>query len=209
MRIRMTMAEQKTDQLLALARSGDSRAQQELLSRHNDRLKRLISTFLDPRLAARLDPSDVLQEALMCAAVRLPKFLEEQPIGFYPWLRQIVREQIVVVHRRHVQADRRTIRKERSYRMGFSDESAMQLANQLVGRDTSPTQRANLEELKTKVRNALEKSNEVDRELLLMRFVEQLKIREISEAMSISESAVKARLARALQRLNQIVKKHE
>ncbi len=150
----MTMTEPNTDQLLKLARSGDAHARQELLTRHRDRLRRLICTFLDPRLAARLDPSDVLQEALMCASIQLPKYLEEQPISFYPWLRQIVREQLIVVHRRHVLADRRSIRKERPYCMGSSDESAMQLADCLVGRDTSPTQRASLGEIKTKVRQA-------------------------------------------------------
>jgi RNA polymerase sigma-70 factor (ECF subfamily) len=203
------MSEQNTDQLLTLARSGDSQAQQQLLNRHRERLKRLISTFLDPRLAARLDPSDVLQEALMCAALRLPKYLDEQPIGFYPWLRQIVREQLIVVHRRHVHADRRTIHREHPFRGGISDESAMFLADRLVSQDTSPTQRANLNELRASVRQALTDSSEANRELLLMRFVEQLKIQEISEVMSISESAVKQRLARALQKLNQIVKRHE
>ena len=123
------MTEPNSDQLLALAREGDKSAQQELLMLHRDRLKRMVSTYLDPQLAARLDPSDVLQEALTCAAVRLPQYLKEQPLGFYPWLRQIVREQLIVVHRKHVQAERRSVRKERSYFAGVSDASAMQLAH--------------------------------------------------------------------------------
>ncbi len=199
------MREPNTDQLLTLAREGDNSAQQELLIRHRDRLKRMISAFLDPQLAARLDPSDVLQDALTCAAVRLPGYLDDEPLPFYPWLRQIVREQLITAHRKHVQADRRSVRKEHSPFSGVSDASAMHIANQLVSQESSPSRRASNNEMKQKVRVGLEQLNESDRELLLMRFVEQLKIWEISEIILVSETAVKSRLSRALQKLNQQV----
>lgn len=96
------MTDCDTDQLLDHARAGDTSAQAELLSRYRDRLRRMIAAFVDPQLAARLDPSDILQDALTTAAIKLPNYLEEQPIGFYPWLRQIVREQLIMAHRKHV-----------------------------------------------------------------------------------------------------------
>jgi RNA polymerase sigma-70 factor (ECF subfamily) len=129
-----------TDQLIERARAGESQAQQALLRRHRKRLRRMIGVFLDPRISARVDPSDVLQEALTCAATRLPEYLEHRPIAFYPWLRQIVRNELINVHRLHVTAQRRAIGREQDFGSEVSDASAMQLANRLVGRETTPSQ---------------------------------------------------------------------
>ena len=43
---------------------------------------------------------------------------------------------------------------------------------------------------------------ESDRELLLMRYVEQLKIPEIAAVQGISEASAKSRVRRALEKLN-------
>ena len=135
------MLELDTEQLLTLAQSGDSVAQQQLLIRHRERLRRMIQVYLDPRVAARVDPSDVLQEALTSAAVNLPDYFEHRPIPFYPWLRQFVRDELIRIHRRHVQASCRSIRLENRFLGEVSDASAMQLADRLVGREsvTQPT----------------------------------------------------------------------
>jgi RNA polymerase sigma-70 factor (ECF subfamily) len=52
--------------LLTLAGEGDDSAKQNLLNCHRDRPTRMVSLFLDARLSARIDPSDVVQEALAC-----------------------------------------------------------------------------------------------------------------------------------------------
>ena len=57
--------------------------------RYRDRLRRLVAVRLDPRLAARADASDVVQEALADAARKLDGYLRDRPIPFYPWLRQL------------------------------------------------------------------------------------------------------------------------
>ena len=42
---------------------------------------------MDRRLTARLDPSDVVQEALADGVRDLPDYLTTRPMAFYPWLR--------------------------------------------------------------------------------------------------------------------------
>ncbi len=199
------MPETDTDQLLTFAQSGDSVALEKLLTRYRDRLRRMINVFLDPRVSARIDPSDVLQEVLVCAATRLPSYLEKRPIAFYPWLRQIVREQLIQVHRQHVQAERRSVRRERRLGAEISDASAMQLAERLVSSGTSPSQKMDAEEMKSKLKAALAELPETDRELLLMRCVEKLSIGEITAVLGISETAAKSRLRRGLQKLNRLL----
>lgn len=47
---------------------GDQLAERELFERHRSKLRRMVSIRMDPRLVARFDPSDVVQEALLTAS---------------------------------------------------------------------------------------------------------------------------------------------
>ena len=201
------MAAQKpdTDQLLRRAGSGDTSAVGELLDRHRDRLRRMVGVRIDPRLAARVDPSDVVQEALAEASQKLPSYLEHRPLPFYPWLRQIAWERLVHLHQRHIGAQKRTVNRECRADIALSDESVMQLANRLVASGTSPSRRAVREELRQRVRAALDRMAPHDREILVMWHLEQLSTGEIAALLQMTEAGVKSRHRRALQRLLRIL----
>src|SRR6516165_5011523 len=98
----MKYADADTDELLERAGSGDTTAREQLLIRHRARLRRMVAVRLDRRLAARVDPSDVVQETLAEAARNLADYLRERPIPFYPWLRRLAWERLVKLHRRHI-----------------------------------------------------------------------------------------------------------
>src|SRR5205823_9047828 len=108
------------------ARRGDESAGHELLARHRDRLRRMVALRLDRRLAARLDPSDVVQEALADAARKLPAYLRDRPLPFYPWLRRLAWERLVKLHQRHVGAGRRSVTREEPPEL--PEGSALELA---------------------------------------------------------------------------------
>src|SRR5688500_54627 len=101
-----------TETLLSHAQDGQAEAVQQLFARHRRRLKRMVALRMDPRLAARIDPSDVVQEALIDATRKLAGYLKKRPIAFYPWLRQIACERLIDLHRKHVRAARRSVRRE-------------------------------------------------------------------------------------------------
>jgi RNA polymerase sigma-70 factor (ECF subfamily) len=63
-------------------------------------------------LAARLDPSDIVQEVLAEADRRLDDYLRQQPLPFYAWLRQLAWDRLADAHRRHVLARRRSVTRE-------------------------------------------------------------------------------------------------
>ena len=68
------MMDPDTDELLREASSGDHAAMEQLLARHRDRLRRMVRLRIDARVAARIDPSDVVQEAIsdacpLCSSV--------------------------------------------------------------------------------------------------------------------------------------------
>src|SRR5262249_25444906 len=100
----MTDFDSATDRLLESAARGDALAPQELFMRHRQRLRNMIRRSMDRRLAARIDPSDVVQETLVEAVQKLSEYLRRRPLPFYPWLRQLACERLIDLHRRHIQA---------------------------------------------------------------------------------------------------------
>jgi RNA polymerase sigma-70 factor (ECF subfamily) len=122
----MAAADADTEELLARARArdGDAAARQQLLVRHWDRLCRMVAVRLDRRLAARVDPSDVAQEALLEASQKLSDYLRQRPLPFYPWLRRLAWEHLVKTHQRHLAARKHSAGREGPCLPGLSDESA-------------------------------------------------------------------------------------
>jgi len=199
--------EPDTEQLLASAAGGDNRVRGCLLERHRTRLKRMVAVRLDRRLAARVDPSDVIQETMAEAAGRLDDYLRDRPMPFYPWLRQIALDRLGTMHRRHLRASRRSVSREDS--AGLPDESAFELAEQLLATSTGPSARLRREERRGLVLSALALLGERDREVLVLRYLEQLPTAEAAAVLGVSDGAVKMRLLRALQRLREFLKRLE
>lgn len=197
--------EPDTEELLDRTARGDQSAMQQLLMRHRTRLRRMIAIRMDPRLAARTDPSDVVQEALLDASRKLPDYLRRQPLPFYPWLRQLACERLVQLNRRHIQAQARSVRREESFDLALPDQSVMQLAKRLVSSRTSPSQRLVREELRSRVRTALDQLAPRDREVLVLRYLEQLSIGEIAAVVGISEGAAQMRHLRAIERIRDLL----
>jgi RNA polymerase sigma-70 factor (ECF subfamily) len=131
----------------------------------------------------------------------LAAYLRDRPLPFYPWLRRIAWERLVKVHRRHLQARIRSAAREEPGGLPLPDESAVDLARRLAASGTSPSARVVREEVCIRVRSALDHLGPRDRDVLVMRYLEQLTNREIAAALGITEGAVKVRHLRALERL--------
>src|SRR5262245_40122871 len=109
--------------LLEAVRRGDPAALDELLAGHRDYLRAVVALRLDPRLRARVDESDVVQEACLAATRRMTDYLDRRPMGFRLWLRQTAVECLVDLRRRHLGADCRAVDRE----LTLSDPSALLL----------------------------------------------------------------------------------
>ncbi len=188
-----------TEQLLERAGRGDPMARQELLIRHRDRLRRMVALRLDRRLAARVDPSDIVQESLAEAHQHLSDYLVHRPLPFYAWLRQFAWERVAKQYERHVRAQRRSVTREEA--TPLPDESVAQLAHRLIASATSPSRRLLRDELRDRVRTALACLKPHDREILVLRYLEGLSNSETAAVLGIGESTVGMRHLRALDRL--------
>src|SRR6266478_7398152 len=91
-----------TARLLERARAGDQAALNEIFAQHRDRLRRMVEMRLDRRLQARIDASDVLQDAYLEVATRLEEYLRNPELPLFLWLRLVVGERLATLHRHHL-----------------------------------------------------------------------------------------------------------
>jgi RNA polymerase sigma-70 factor (ECF subfamily) len=198
----MTDLHSGTYELIDRAGQGDEAARCQLLERYRGYLKKMVAVRLDRRLAARVDPSDVVQETLVEAARRLDDYLRDRPLPFYAWLRALAAERVIDTHRRHVTTQRRSVTLEHRG-LDLPDASVDKLVWRLFAADTSPSNRLMRQERHERLKTALASLPQRDREVVVMRHLEQLSTAEIAAMLEISEPAVKSRLLRALIRMRE------
>src|SRR5438552_11406824 len=97
-----------SERLLQEARAGDGQALEQLLTRNESFLRRFVEMRLDPQLQARVDPSDIVQEARLEAVRRLDVYLADPVMPFRLWLRHLAHDQLLMMRRRHYRAARRS-----------------------------------------------------------------------------------------------------
>ncbi len=197
------MESSETRVLLDRAADGSDSAVRELFHSHRPRLCRMVQLRMDRRLVGRLDASDIVQESLAAAYRRLPDYLSERPIEFYPWIRSIAWNCLVDAYRRHVGADRRSVKREAAADIRLNDESASHLMDRLI--DKNEMIRVTRQEIRSRLLDALDRIPANLREVLALRFLEQLTVREAAQTLQISEVALRTRQVRAIQSLRDIL----
>ena len=85
------------------------------------------------------------------------------------------------------------------------EASSVALANQLLGRFSTPSKAAQRAERKARLEESLMRMKPLDREVLLLRHFEEPSNRETAATLGISPKAANNRYARALIRLREIL----
>jgi RNA polymerase sigma-70 factor (ECF subfamily) len=191
----------ETRTLLEQARAGDRHAFDQLFAREQEGLHQFIDLHLDLRVRARVDASDVVQEAQMEAFRRLDDFLKRQPMPFSLWLRKTAYERLLKIHRYHIETARRSVNREAQ----LPPQSSLLLAQQLLAHGSSPSKQLSRREIATRVNRALGELPEADREILLMRNIDRLSYEEASCILDIDAAAARKRYGRALLRLRKLL----
>jgi RNA polymerase sigma-70 factor, ECF subfamily len=194
-----------TDHLLRNAAAGDTVAIETLLERHRKRLRRMIALRLDDRLSARIDASDVVQEALADAARKLADYALARPLPFYPWLHRLAAERLAEVHRRHRRSKARSVAREEADAFAWPDGSAQLMVDRLAANDTTPSHALLRDEQRRHLLAALQELAPIDREVLMMHYLEELSFPEIAAILAIGEGAAKMRHLRALRRIRALM----
>ena len=173
---------EQTERLIDLASLGDQCAINELFDIHRAYLRRVIEPRLEDDLRRRVDPSDVIQETQLEATRRLKEYLAKRSVPFRIWLRRTAIEQLVNLRRKHVLAAKQTVHRESR----LPDHSSIAPAHKLLsGR---PSQIMQKQELAQQVLAAIGRMGELDREILLLRHIEELSNQETAALLEIDSA---------------------
>lgn len=190
---------------LQRVQAGDLRHWEAVLAENRDRLRRFVQLRMHRRLAGRVDPSDVIQEAYLEASRTLDHYLQEPSLPAYLWLRHIAGRKLTDLHRKHLGAQMRDAGREIPLWQGVPEATSESLAAHLLGRLTAPSQVLMQAELRLRLQNALDSLEPIDREVLTLRHFEQLSNAEVARVLDINESAASKRYVRALERLHEVL----
>lgn len=196
----------ETRELMLQAGRGEETAVNALLDRHREALRHMVRARLDQRLSRRVDASDVVQDVLLEASQRLADYLRDPRLPFSLWLREMAKDRIIDLHRRHRVAVRRSLDKEQPLSpAAFGDRSSLELAAQLRDPELTPAANALHRELHQRFLDALDRMDEEDREILVIRHVEQLSNSDAAAILGLSAPAAGMRHLRALRRMREIL----
>lgn len=195
-----------TQDLLQSVAGGDASAVNRLMDRHRDAVRRMIQMRLDHAVARRVDASDVVQDVLLEASQRLQDYLKNPGMPFHLWLRQLAKDRIIDMHRRHRGAKRRSVDREQNMSgLGKDEQSAADLAALLRDAELTPAAAALRKEMEERFMLALDQLDENDREIIVMRHFEHLGNSDVAEALGLSPPAAGMRYLRAIRRIKELL----
>ena len=193
------------DELVVGLKNGDREALAMLFSQHRERLWRMVSFRMHPRLSGRVDPEDVLQDAYLAAVQRLGHYRAESAMSPFIWIRMIVMQTLTDVHRHHLGTQMRDAGREVPVPGWHNPQTtSASLAAVLMGRFTSPSQAAARAEMSDQVERAIAEMDPLDQEVLALRHFEELSNSEVAEVLGIQQKAASIRYVRAIKRLKGI-----
>ncbi|HUJ30446.1 MAG TPA: sigma-70 family RNA polymerase sigma factor [Candidatus Acidoferrum sp.] len=177
------------DSDVARLRRGDVDALSELISRYQNRLYRyLLRLVREPATA-----EDLFQQTWLRVTEKIRGF--DPARNFDAWLFTLARN-LAIDHLRRIRPE--------SLDEPLSDEpSAETAADRLVSRERAPFDDAVQRERASRIGAALTGLPMIYREVLALRFEEEMKIEEIAQVLGAPLSTVKSRLRRSLAELRQ------
>lgn len=172
----------KEQDILRRAQQGDSEAFRQLVEAYQTQVYRLAL-----RMCGADGADDVTQDAFVAAWRTLPNFRSD--CRFSTWLYRLTTNAAIDY-----------LRREKRHRAA-GDIAELELP------DDAPTMQELSEraETQSRVRRALSRLSDEHRQVLLLRYMQELDYGEIAAALEVSEGTVKSRINRAKARLRELL----
>ncbi len=192
-----SVCSQKTQQLIALAKTGDDDALDRLCRVYGERVRRIVRLRMGRELRVKLDSMDLVQDALLNALRGLGDFTYENEGDFLRWLSRIA-QNTLGHHVERLQADKRDIRRE--VRL---DECKPTTGGGLAGipgpvKITTPSVIMARKEDLNRLEEAIDELKPEHKEVIVLAKIEELSYKEIGKRLGKSADAVGMLLSRAM-----------
>ncbi|MEZ6095896.1 MAG: sigma-70 family RNA polymerase sigma factor [Pirellulaceae bacterium] len=188
------------NELIERAKTGDTQALGQLLAAQSRSLTLLARLEIGRHLQGKLDAADVVQETFMEATKSIGAFEGSSLPQFQAWLRTILAHTLAGTFRRFLGTQARDPRLEQQL-VRELDQSAMSLGGILAAPGNTPSEDVSQKEQQARVLEAIANLPEQYEAVLVMRHMENLSFREISERMGRTVDSVEKLWIRGVTRL--------
>jgi RNA polymerase sigma-70 factor (ECF subfamily) len=193
----MCSCDQKTQELVILAKGGDDSALEQLCRVYGERVRRIIRLRMGKEIRPRLDSMDLVQEALLSALGGLGDFTYKNEGDFLRWLSRIT-QNALRDNLDKLYTDKRDIRKE--VRLGnYERTTSRRFAGTAGPIDaTTPSVIISKKEDLDKLEKAIDELKPDYREVIVLAKIEGLSYKEIADRLGKSIDSVGHLLSRAM-----------
>ena len=193
----MSVGNEKTQHLVALAKEGDQTALNQLCSVYSERVRRIIRFRLDQKLRSKLDSVDVVQDVLLLAMGGLKDFTYRSEGDFLRWLSRIAENKIRDIFD-EFHAEKRDIRKEIPFKEQRRSSGGTMGAVLGPMRVPTPSVIMCKKESLDRLEKALDELKPEYREVVVLKRIEGLSYDEIGERLGKTAKAVSMLMYRAM-----------
>jgi RNA polymerase sigma-70 factor (ECF subfamily) len=193
----MCTLDQKTRELVALAKGGDESALNQLYGAYAERVRWLVRFRMGRQLRSKLESMDLVQEVLIHALGGLEDFTYKNEGDFIRWLSKITENELRGSFRR-IHAEKHNVCKE--IRL---DHDGRTTGGRFLGtldpiEATTPSVIMSRKEDLSKLEKAMDRLKPKYREAILLTKIERLSYKEIGERLDMSADAVRMLATRAM-----------
>jgi len=171
------------------------------LEQYRDYLKLLADLQLNPRLRAKEDASDIVQETMLDAHRDFADFRGKTEVELRAWLKVILTRNLLTVARRYG-THKRAVGREVALQDRLEKSSAL-LHHQLVADQTSPSMKLMKQERSEQLAGALLKLLDDERSAVVLKYFHDWSVAEIAQHVGRTQEAVAGLLRRGLKKLRE------
>jgi RNA polymerase sigma-70 factor (ECF subfamily) len=174
------------------------------LEQYREYLQVLARLQVDPLLQGKLDPSDLVQQALLKAHEKRGQFRGDSERAFMAWLRQILADQLSKAVR-HYATEARAVGLERSLQQ-LLEESSSRLESWLAADQGSPSGEADRNEQVLRLARALARLPEDQWRAVELHYLKGCPLADVAQQLERGERAVAGLMYRGLRKLRALLK---
>lgn len=181
--------------------SWDAMSVEDLCHHCRPVLRNIIEARLGDHIRQRVDASDVVQETLLEVHRRIVKFKAQKPMPIWIWLRRTAIQQLKIAIRLHQNSQRRTILRQ----ISCDRSSVFQLVEYFSAIPSTSQEHLENIERAERTQKALMQLPSLDREVLMLRYLNGLTNQQIADLLGVTASVASKRHCRALGRLQKLL----